>query len=187
MRALLAGLTPRQVETRSSRLVQLLISTASWLERVRTVALFGGLKSEPDLLPLLDWLSENGRQVVYFFVGEEGVMHPHRVRHAGELVTGVHGVLMPDVFRCPRVDEADLDVVLVPGLAFSVRDGARLGRGKGYYDRVLAQLRPDARLIGVGFLEQMIESIPCEPHDRRVHSLVTEDGWRTPSQAGSSI
>ncbi len=176
MRALLADLTPQQIEAWSRSLVKWLMLADLWTKGAGAVALFGGLKSETDLLPLLLWLRDLGKEAVFFAIGEEGVMHPHRVRHAGELVTGAHGVLMPDVSKCPRVDEANLDVVLVPGLAFSVRDGARLGRGKGNYDRVLAQLRSDARVIGVGFSVQMIESIPREPHDKCVHSLVSEDG-----------
>ena len=106
-------------------------------------------------------------------------MRPHQVPDAAALVPGPFGVLMPDVSKCPRLDEADLGIVLLPGLAFSIRDGARLGRGKGYYDRVLARLRPGARAIGVGFSVQMMESVPREPHDVCVHALVSEEGWRT--------
>ncbi|MCE9519416.1 MAG: 5-formyltetrahydrofolate cyclo-ligase [Verrucomicrobia bacterium] len=178
MRALLAAFTPQQIEARSSSLVAWLRSDDSWLEGAGVVAMFGGLRVEPDLLPLLPWLVERGRRVAYFVLGENGVMYSHLVCDKGELVAGIHGVLMPDVSMCPPVNEAELDVVLVPGLAFSFRDGARLGRGKGYYDRVLAKLKPDARVIGVGFSVQMIESIPREPHDQCVQLLVSEDGWR---------
>lgn len=179
MRARLAEITPQQREAWSRRIVEWLTAADSWVENAGVVALFGGIKTEPDLLPLLPWLWERGRQAAFFAVGESGVMQPHLVREPGSLVTGLFGVLMPDVSKCPRVDEADLGVVLVPGLAFSVRDGARLGRGKGYYDRVLARLGTDARAIGTGFSVQMIHSVPREPHDVRMQSLVCEDGWRT--------
>lgn len=177
MRGMLADISSLQMEEWSRNLVVQLTSAGSLLGSAGVVALFGGLKTEPDLLPLLPWLQERGRRTVFFAVGENGEMRPHLVRHAGELVTGLHGVLMPDVSLCSRVDAGEIDVVLVPGLAFSVRDGARLGRGKGYYDRVLAQLRPDAGSIGAGFSAQMIEFIPREPHDRCVQALVSEEGW----------
>jgi 5-formyltetrahydrofolate cyclo-ligase len=190
MRTRLAAFTPQENEAQSRSLLEMLMSADSWTEGAGVVAMFGGLKSEPDLLPLLPWLRERGIQVAFFAIGEEGVLHPHLVRDAGDLVTGVHGVLMPNVSNCPRVNETEIDVVLVPGLAFSFRDGARLGRGKGYYDRVLAKLRPDAKTIGVGFLVQMIEFIPREKHDKCVHLIVSESGWReipASTQAGSSI
>ncbi len=178
MRALLADISLQQKEAWSLRLVECLMSaTKTWTKDVGVVALFGGLKTEPALLPLLPWLWENGRQAAFFAIESDGVMHPYLVRHEGELVVGAYGVLMPDVSMCPRIDVADLDVVLVPGLAFSFCDGSRLGRGKGYYDRVLAQLRPDARVIGVGYSVQIAKFIPREQHDKCVHSLVSEDGW----------
>jgi 5-formyltetrahydrofolate cyclo-ligase len=106
-------------------------------------------------------------------------MKPHLVRDAGDLVTGAYGVLIPEISHCPAVPEEELAAVLVPGLAFSIRDGARLGRGKGYYDRVLARLRPGARVIGVGFSIQMLNDVPHLAHDRCMDSLVCENGWRT--------
>jgi len=72
-----------------------------------------------------------------------------------------------------------LDLVLVPGLAFG-RDGARLGFGRGYYDRVLAPLRslprPRPALLGVGFADTVWEAgtIPLAAHDVPVDAVVTE-------------
>lgn len=69
----------------------------------------------------------------------------------------------------------ELDVVLVPGLAFD-RKGARLGRGGGYYDRVLAGKRSDAITMGVTTEDRVVDSIPVEDHDLDIGWLATEVG-----------
>lgn len=66
-------------------------------------------------------------------------------------------------------------VVVVPGRAFD-RTGARLGRGRGYYDRALESLPADTRLVGFCFALQVVDRVPVEDHDRHVEWLVTEEG-----------
>ncbi len=72
---------------------------------------------------------------------------------------------------------AEIDVILVPALAFD-ETGARLGRGAGYYDRILASRRGDAVAIGVTIEAKVIESVPMYDHDQRVDWLATETGVR---------
>ena len=62
--------------------------------------------------------------------------------------------------------------MLVPGLAFA-RDGRRLGRGKGFYDRFLAALRPDCFKCGIGLDFQVVDDLPTEPHDVLLDAVVT--------------
>jgi 5-formyltetrahydrofolate cyclo-ligase len=70
---------------------------------------------------------------------------------------------------------SQIDVFLVPGTAFD-RTGGRLGKGGGFYDRVLPQRRADAVAVGVTTLSRVVDVVPMEPHDRRVDWLATEDG-----------
>lgn len=75
----------------------------------------------------------------------------------------------------PRVCLDDIDVVLVPGLAFDTR-GARLGWGKGYYDELLARLPSGVVRVGVSVDELLVDSLPSEDHDERVAWVATESG-----------
>jgi 5-formyltetrahydrofolate cyclo-ligase len=178
MRARLAEVALEQQQSWSREIIQWLMSDESWLAQPGAVALFGGIRSEPDLRPLFAWLNDRERHVAFFAVEKVGLMRPHRVCEPAHLMTGVYGVSIPDVSQCPAMREEELAAVLVPGLAFSTRDGTRLGRGKGYYDRILARLRPDARVIGIAFAMQMLNEVPRLPHDRCMDSLVCENGWR---------
>jgi 5-formyltetrahydrofolate cyclo-ligase len=75
----------------------------------------------------------------------------------------------------PIVAPESVDLFLVPGLAFTAA-GARLGRGGGYYDRLLPLRRAASTALGVCFALQIVAAIPREPHDQVVDAVVTEDG-----------
>jgi 5-formyltetrahydrofolate cyclo-ligase len=68
---------------------------------------------------------------------------------------------------CPEIGPEGIDWALVPGLAFD-RDGYRLGRGAGHYDRLLPTLRPEVPRWALLFDAQWVEALPVEPHDRRL-------------------
>ena len=77
----------------------------------------------------------------------------------------------------PEADPRQIDAVLVPGLTFSP-DGARLGHGKGYYDRLLTSMRDDCLRIGVVFDGLVVDHLPTEDHDVPMTHLATETGVR---------
>lgn len=69
----------------------------------------------------------------------------------------------------------DITVFLIPGLAFDLF-GNRLGRGAGYYDRLLANVRRGAFTVGVTSVDLVVDRLPTEAHDRKVRYLATEEG-----------
>jgi 5-formyltetrahydrofolate cyclo-ligase len=107
---------------------------------------------------------------------DSGLMTFHRVAALDGLTIGAHGVMEPAAGEGMQVAPEDAAVVLVPGMAFD-RQGGRLGRGGGFYDRLLAEGHLHARRIAVCYACQVIEGVPAEPHDMEVDAIVTEDGW----------
>jgi 5-formyltetrahydrofolate cyclo-ligase len=75
----------------------------------------------------------------------------------------------------PVIPTMEIDVFLVPGLAFD-RRGTRLGRGGGFYDRELSARRSDALSVGVTVDSRLREALPVETHDISVMYVVTESG-----------
>jgi 5-formyltetrahydrofolate cyclo-ligase len=96
------------------------------------------------------------------------------VNGPGECVPGKFGILEPGP-GCPVVPGKRLDLVLVPGVAFDLL-GHRLGRGRGYYDRLLSEV--GGVKCGVAFDEQVAERVPVEPHDVTLDSLLTPTRWQ---------
>lgn len=87
-----------------------------------------------------------------------------------ELTAGYRGILEPPP-GATEVAPADIDVVLVPGVAFG-RDGYRLGYGRGYYD-LLLHAAPRALTVGLSYVETLYESVPHEPHDHPLSAVIS--------------
>lgn len=130
---------------------------------------------------LCEALLADGSVVAFPRVTGPGVMELVAARSWAELEPGTFGIAEPTGEEI--VDAADLDVILLPGVAFD-RRGGRLGFGGGYYDRALERVRAaDARgkkipfLVGVGYHWQLLdEHLPVEDHDVRVDAVVTDRG-----------
>lgn len=75
----------------------------------------------------------------------------------------------PDAATVPI---AEVNTIVVPGIAFD-REGGRLGRGGGFYDRLLAQRTPSTRAIGVCFACQVVDAVPREAHDVPMNTVLT--------------
>ena len=92
-----------------------------------------------------------------------------------QLAEGLWGIREPIVERCERLTVTyGVEFVLLPGVAFT-RDGARLGYGKGYYDKLLARMVHCPALVAAAYYMQLVENIPQEATDRKVEWLVTEN------------
>jgi len=98
----------------------------------------------------------------------------HRVTDFSALERGRLGAREP--MSGEIVDPAAANIILVPGVAFD-REGARLGRGGGYYDRLLTGVPSGVRRVALCFACQLVECVPVESHDAEVDAIVTEDGW----------
>lgn len=152
----------------------LLAALRAWppLREARVVLAYLAVASEPDLGPLLA-----GRTVLVprAHEGPAPRLSLHRLEPA-RVAPGRWGVLEPPE-DAPEVDPAEVDVALVPGLAFD-REGGRLGYGRGFFDRLLPRLRPDAPRVGVAFEALVAERLPREGHDVTMTHLATEAGVR---------
>lgn len=90
-----------------------------------------------------------------------------------ELQPGPYGILQPKEEFIRQINPEEIELVIVPGVAFT-RTGQRLGRGKGYYDRFLSSLPENTPKIGLAFHFQIVESLPCCPHDFTLTSVVSD-------------
>ena len=92
---------------------------------------------------------------------------------------GAYNIREPKPEYSPVIDVKELDVVIVPAVAYD-KDCYRLGYGGGFYDRFLENLREDAITIGIAFDLQIFDEIPKEAHDSQLDYIVTESTILTP-------
>ena len=149
------------------------------------VALYRALLGEVGTDTIRSAYLAAGARLYYPAVTGKGILafYPHGEGDAWE--AGPYGVPEPPRLpgREPRVDGFDL--VLVPGVAFD-RDGRRLGRGYGYYDRFLAGLPESVPRVALAFSHQVVREVPVAAWDVSIHMLVTEEGAiRVPARSGS--
>jgi len=87
------------------------------------------------------------------------------------LCEGRFGIKEPTGETC--IDYSVIDLAIIPGVSFDL-SGNRLGRGKGFYDRLL--LKVDCMKVGICFAFQLVNQLPCDDHDIRMDIVITENG-----------
>ena len=142
----------------------------------RTVMFYVDVRSEVRTRHSLPAALQTGKRIVvpYCVNNELELFH---LTDMGELAIGMYKILepRPELRGLPekRVDVRDLDLIMVPGVAFD-RRGARMGHGFGYYDRLLQHARPDAPLVALAFECQLFPKIPTQAHDIFMDKIITE-------------
>ena len=168
VRARIAAMPEERRASESAEVVRHIVADEVW-KGARSVLLFMPLPDEVRIRPLVDAAWAAGKSVALpASDAATGAYVARRVLSAADLRPGRFGVLEPCA-GCPVVPFSALDLVLVPGIAFDIA-GNRLGRGRGFYDWMLA-LSPDAVSCGVGFDGQVVALVPVEPHDVKLHQV----------------
>ena len=158
VREALAAISPEE-KTQKSTMLALALLVHPAVRNARVVALFSPLPDEPQIGEIIELLS-HGRIVLLPRV--EGDVMRFYTFSPKAMYKGSYGILEP---MCGNpFPPAEIDVIIVPGVAFTA-DGARMGRGKGFYDKYMSQEGFNAHKIGVCYSEQVVQSLPCERHD----------------------
>ncbi|MBS7527003.1 5-formyltetrahydrofolate cyclo-ligase [Fusibacter paucivorans] len=153
------------------------LSNLVFFNTARAVAGFVDFRNEVQMEPILQHLLNKSTPLMLPRISDDGTqMHFYQVDSLAHLVKSRLGIMEPDPQKCVLGDLSQLTLVLTPGVAFT-RDGYRLGYGGGYYDRFFQSLGEDVLRIGLAFDLQIVQSIPVEPHDIRLHGYVTENGF----------
>ncbi|HVP00038.1 MAG TPA: 5-formyltetrahydrofolate cyclo-ligase [Bryobacteraceae bacterium] len=166
---------PLSVRRNSGNAILSRILAMDELRGARTILAYCSIGSEIDTTPLLNAVLGGGRTLVLPKLNAGGGgLDLYRVKNlGGDLRPGAWGIREPDSSLCEPCPAADIELILVPGVAFD-RRGARLGYGKGYYDKLLASMHPRPRTVAAAFDVQVVDAIPMEPHDVPVDTVVTE-------------
>lgn len=173
-RAALASLTPEQKEKSAKSICDQLVSLAIW-KSAHSVLLFAPRQDEPNIWPLAERALREGKMVALpRFIAPANIYEAAFISDPRvDVGRGQFGILEPTPL-CNIADLKRLDLVLVPGLAFDWT-GHRLGRGKGFYDRLLASV--SGKTCGVAFDPQLVSMIPAEPHDVLLNCILTPSHW----------
>ncbi|WP_158265477.1 5-formyltetrahydrofolate cyclo-ligase [Blastopirellula marina] len=160
---------------RSKRIWERLME-AEFLARAETILCYVSARSEVETHPLLVDLLVQGKRLVAPYCIDDERLGLFQLTKLAELESGRFGILEPriELRESRKISPSAIDLAILPGAVFDLR-GNRIGYGKGYFDRLLAELSPEAIRCGLGFECQITAEVPTEPHDRPLDLLISED------------
>ena len=167
IRVRLAALTSEAKAEKSASICHAIAETAEW-QQARTIGFFAPMDSEPNIDLL--WAVLGERTVCYPRIHGEDLVFIQVPSREALLESERWNLLEPPHRDELVVEVGNIDLLFVPGVAFTA-DGHRMGRGKGYYDRLLAHPAFRSPAFGVCFAEQLVAHLPMEAHDRPVNRV----------------
>lgn len=175
MRAKRRAMTAGEVQEKSAEIQKRLFSL-DCIKNAGTVCTFISAFKEPDTTEIIQKLRKTGKNIAVPVTDTENVtLSLSYIDSLEDFKKGAYGIPEPKIMDIAHA--ADIDVILVPGLAFD-KNGGRMGFGKGFYDRLLSDTR--AVKIGLCYEFQLFDKIPTETHDVPMDLIVTEERiWRT--------
>lgn len=169
MREKRRALTDAEVTEMSCQIKEKLFSLKC-VKEAKNVCIFLSAFKEPDTMPIAEKLwKQKCRIIAPVSDTETNTLSLSYIDNIQSLHKGTYGILEPSIFKNAVKD--NIDIILVPGLAFD-REGGRMGFGKGYYDRLLENIR--AVKIGLCYDFQLFSSIPKDKHDVPMNYIITE-------------
>lgn len=157
-----------QSRSLSSRKIWEKLEAMEEFRKAKNIACYVNFRSEVETLPFL--LKHLGEKKLFVPKTHGKCIDFFSFKGLESLSIGHYGILEPKEHEA--VDPGTLDLILTPGLAFTAK-GARLGYGRGYYDRFFAGC--DATAIGLAFEVQILEELPLDPWDHLLHGVITEE------------
>jgi 5-formyltetrahydrofolate cyclo-ligase len=166
-----ASLAKISSAVRAAESIDLCERLKAQIPSAHTILFFAPLPDELDVWPVLELSMALGTTCAlpFFDVAKKSYGARVLARLATDIMTGKFGVREPAA-HCAEIPLEKFDLALVPGMAFDLC-GNRLGRGRGYYDRLLENI--SGVKCGVGYDFQLLENIPAEPGDRKVDFIFT--------------
>jgi len=180
IRTRLKSMTPDQRAVASQQACALLEQQPLW-KQAKLILFYAPLPQEIDLWRLLQDSIAAGKTTALprLDAATQRYVACEVKELTRDLKHGEFGIREP-AGHCMAISSKPLDLILVPGVAFDLQ-GRRLGRGKGFYDQLLASVR--GMTCGVAFDEQIVDRVPVEPHDIHLNCILTPTRWIEPWRA----
>ena len=172
MRRLRNALDPGWRDAASRRITERLLAWNQLLP-VEVIHCYLAWRSEVATTELVEHLLSDGKNVAAPKVNNlHHLLENFYIHELSGVIPNAFGIPEPDPLHCKSARIEDLELIIVPGVAFD-RRGNRLGSGHGYYDRFLSQA--SATRVGLAFRMQIIDRVPVGSHDQMMDFIVTED------------
>lgn len=171
------SLSAAEILARSRGIAAALAGLPFYRERDLTIMFFLSFRSEVETREMVEDNLDRGNRVLIpkSEPAERKLIPSQLLDFEKDLAPGFYGIPEPGPGALRPVEPREIDLLIVPGVAFDLR-GNRLGYGGGYYDRFFERLRPAVPLVALAFELQLVPRVPVDPWDRPMDWIVTEKG-----------
>jgi len=169
-----SSLSANEIKKKSASIKTNLYSLQEF-NKSKNILFYVSFDNEVDTQEIIrELLGKKGKNIIVPYV-EEGnsILQISELQNFNELEPKTFGILEPKLKHIRKFKPNNLDLVIIPGIAFDLA-GNRIGYGYGYYDRFLKQMKHDIKKIALAYEFQIVERIPAEKHDARMDMIVTE-------------
>ena len=170
-----AALTPEEREVYSQR-IRTRVSQTTEFQNASTIMLFMNFGDEVETTELAQHVIDSGKRLILPRCAPKGVLIPAWVKDLEkDIEPGRWGIREPKKEGLWEANPEEIGCIIVPGAAFDAQ-GNRLGYGGGYYDRFFERVKEDIPKLALAFHCQMVDRVPVEHYDKKIHMLITEQG-----------
>ncbi|MGM9937179.1 MAG: 5-formyltetrahydrofolate cyclo-ligase [Candidatus Ornithomonoglobus sp.] len=162
-------LTRDEINEASGRITERILSLDCYKNADTVMSYISAFKEPGTDVIILRLFADNKRVVVPISNTDTFTITPSYLTSPDKLIKGAYGIKEPA--ECIKADISDIDLALIPGIAFDTK-GARIGFGKGYYDRFLAAFK--GIKVGICYDFQLLDYVPSSPHDIKMDIIITE-------------
>lgn len=164
----------REEVMEKSLLIKEKLFELSQFKEAGLIMFYAGFKNEVGTDEMMEEAMALGKKIALPVTARTKDIKPYRVSDLKkDLAPGRFGILEPRIEKKSEIGAKEIDLIIVPGIAFD-RRGYRLGFGAGCYDRFLHSLSPRPFSIGLAFEFQVVPRLPSEGHDEKLEMVITE-------------
>ena len=167
---------PAKEQEAAARAVAAWVTAFEPYKKAHTVMAYIACRGELSLEYVIRDALVSGKTLLLPRCETPGIMTARKVRSMDDLMPGTYGLLEPKR-DCPVWEPERIDLIFAPGVVFD-REGHRIGQGGGYYDRYLQ--KSSALRAGICHDFAVMDAVPCEVHDERMHFVITPGGILCP-------
>jgi 5-formyltetrahydrofolate cyclo-ligase len=141
-------------------------------KKAKTIFLYASFEGEVDTHRIIKHALADGKQIcVPKILSKKEGMKAVIIESFNELKPSAYNILEPESFN-KTIDEKNIDLILMPGVAFDNK-GGRVGYGGAFYDRFLTKMKSDTLKIALAYDFQLLEEVPMDKHDKRIDGIIT--------------
>jgi 5-formyltetrahydrofolate cyclo-ligase len=168
---------PSEIRELKDREILKRLTGINAFQEARAILFYASFRSGVNTEKLIRQALEDGIiTVLPRVVKSNDILKLYVIRNLADLAPGSWGILEPIAAEERELQAVDIDIVIAPGVAFDERCN-RLGYGKGYYDKLLSARDSAAHkplIVGLAYEEQIVSSLPCNPHDIKMDIVITD-------------